>query len=133
MSSEVGSDPQGIPIFFQLGAVLVLVGLNGFFVASEFAIVKVRSSQLEALEASGEKKARRAIEVTENLEAYLSATQLGITLASLALGWVGEPCMARLILPMLQTLGVVSEAVLHTISVGLAFAVITFLHIVLGE
>jgi CBS domain containing-hemolysin-like protein len=133
MSSEVGSDPQGISIFFQLGAVLVLVGLNGFFVASEFAIVKVRSSQLEALEASGEKKARRAIEVTENLEAYLSATQLGITLASLALGWVGEPCMARLILPMLQTLGVVSEAVLHTISVGLAFAVITFLHIVLGE
>ncbi len=133
MSLDVGADPQGVPVFFQLGAVLVLVGLNGFFVASEFAIVKVRSSQLEALEASGEKKARRAIEVTENLEAYLSATQLGITLASLALGWVGEPCVSRLIHPLLVSLGVVSETVLHTVSVGVAFAVITFLHIVLGE
>ena len=132
MSLDVGADPQGVPVFFQLGAVLVLVGLNGFFVASEFAIVKVRSSQLEALEASGEKKARRAIEVTENLEAYLSATQLGITLASLALGWVGEPCVSRLIHPLLVSLGVVSETVLHTVSVGVAFAVITFLHIVLG-
>ena len=112
---------------------MALVGLNGFFVASEFAIVKVRTSQLEALEASGQKKARRAIEVTENLEAYLSATQLGITLASLALGWVGEPCVAGLIRPLLLWLGVSSEAFLHTISVGVAFAVITFLHIVLGE
>ncbi len=112
---------------------MVLVGLNGFFVASEFAIVKVRTSQLEALEASGQKKARRAIEVTENLEAYLSATQLGITLASLALGWVGEPCVAGLIRPLLLWVGVSSEAFVHTISVGVAFAVITFLHIVLGE
>jgi CBS domain containing-hemolysin-like protein len=133
MSLEVGSDSSGIPVFFQLGSVLVLVGLNGFFVASEFAIVKVRSSQLEALEASGDKKARRAIEVTENLDAYLSATQLGITLASLALGWVGEPCVASLIRPLLEAVGVTSEAVLHTVSVGAAFAVITFLHIVLGE
>jgi CBS domain containing-hemolysin-like protein len=133
MSPEVGSDSQAFSVFSQLAAVLVLVGLNGFFVASEFAIVKVRASQLEALEASGQKKARRAIEVTENLDAYLSATQLGITLASLALGWVGEPCVAGLIRPLLLWAGVSSEAFLHTISVGVAFAVITFLHIVLGE
>ncbi len=133
MSPEVGTDSQAIPVFLQVGVVLALVGLNGFFVASEFAIVKVRSSQLEALEASGEKKARRAIEVTENLEAYLSATQLGITLASLALGWVGEPCVSRLIHPLLVSLGVASDTVRESISVGVAFAVITFLHIVLGE
>jgi len=133
MSPEVGSDAQVLSVFSQLAAVLVLVGLNGFFVASEFAIVKVRASQLEALEASGQKKAKRALEVTENLEAYLSATQLGITLASLALGWVGEPCVAGLIRPLLLWLGVTSETFLHTISVGVAFAVITFLHIVLGE
>ena len=86
MLSEVGLDVLNLSVFLKLGAVLVLVGLNGFFVASEFAIVKVRSSQLEALEASGDRKARLAIEVTNNLEAYLSATQLGITLASLGLG-----------------------------------------------
>ncbi|MEI6871236.1 MAG: hemolysin family protein [Verrucomicrobiota bacterium] len=133
MLTEVGSDAPSVPVFIQLGAVLALVGLNGFFVASEFAIVKVRASQLEALEAAGERKARLALEVTENIEAYLSATQLGITLASLALGWVGEPFVAALIGPALHTLGVVSETVANTISVGVAFASITFLHIVLGE
>ncbi len=133
MSPEVGPNSQAIPVLLQVGAVLALVGLNGFFVASEFAIVKVRSSQLEALEASGDKKARRAIEVTENLEAYLSATQLGITLASLALGWVGEPCVSRLIHPILIGIGVSSPTVAESISVGVAFCAITFLHIVLGE
>lgn len=133
MSPEVGTDSQAFPIFFQISVVFALVGLNGFFVASEFAIVKVRSSQLEALEASGEKKARRAIEVTENLDAYLSATQLGITLASLALGWVGEPCVSRLIHPLLVAIGISSERILESISIGVAFAAITFLHIVLGE
>ena len=133
MSTEVGSVAPSVPVFIQLGAVLALVGLNGFFVASEFAIVKVRASQLEALHAAGDRKARLAMEVTENLEAYLSATQLGITLASLALGWVGEPFVAALIGPSLYALGVASETVANTISVGVAFASITFLHIVLGE
>jgi CBS domain containing-hemolysin-like protein len=102
-------------------------------VASEFAIVKVRSSQLEALEAAGDRKARRAIEVTENLDAYLSATQLGITLASLALGWVGEPFLAGLVGPLLAKLSITSEPLARTLTVGIAFGIITFLHIVLGE
>lgn len=133
MLPEVGSNVHNVPVFLQLGAVLVLVGLNGFFVASEFAIVKVRSSQLEALEASGDRKARLAIEVTENLEAYLSATQLGITLASLGLGWVGQDFVAGLIAPALRSMGFISETVVHAVSVGVAFASMTFLHIVLGE
>jgi CBS domain containing-hemolysin-like protein len=109
------------------------VVLNGFFVASEFAIVKVRSSQLEALEAVGDRKARRAIDVTENLDAYLSATQLGITLASLALGWVGEPFLADLVSPILAKLSITSEPLARTLTIGIAFGIITFLHIVLGE
>src|SRR5687767_1170958 len=76
-------------IMFQLFVVFFLVLLNGFFVASEFAIVKVRGTQLEALEVDGDRKAKFARHVTAHLDAYLSATQLGITLASLALGWVG--------------------------------------------
>lgn len=133
MLSEVGVDVLNLSVLLKLGAVLVLVGLNGFFVASEFAIVKVRSSQLEALEASGDRKARLAIEVTNNLEAYLSATQLGITLASLGLGWVGEDVVAGLISPLLHSMGFISETVSSAVSVGVAFASITFLHIVLGE
>jgi CBS domain containing-hemolysin-like protein len=133
MLSEVGVDVLNLSVLLKLGAVLVLVGLNGFFVASEFAIVKVRSSQLEALEASGDRKARLAIEVTNNLEAYLSATQLGITLASLGLGWVGEDVVAGLISPLLHSMGFISATVSSAVSVGVAFASITFLHIVLGE
>lgn len=133
MAPETGVDISSAPLFLQFLLVGGLVGLNGFFVASEFAIVKVRSSQLEALEASGEKSARLALDVTNNLEAYLSATQLGITLASLALGWVGEPVLAHFIQPALTSFGVGSEAIQRTVTVGLAFAVITFLHIILGE
>src|ERR1700732_4670437 len=80
-------------VLFNLIAILLLVFLNGFFVASEFALVKVRSSQLDALE-EGNKKASLARHVTTHLDAYLSATQLGITLSSLALGWIGEPYLA---------------------------------------
>ena len=133
MSLETGVATSELPVVVRLAAVLGLVALNGFFVASEFAIVKVRSSQLEALESTGDEKVRRAIDVTENLDAYLSATQLGITLASLALGWVGEALLAEMTTPLLQWIGVQSETVLRTASVGIAFAAITFLHIVLGE
>ncbi|MDB6150719.1 MAG: corC 2, partial [Chthoniobacter sp.] len=120
-------------ILLQLAVILFLVLLNGFFVASEFAIVKVRGSQLEALEEEGEKRAAFARHVTVHLDAYLSATQLGITLASLALGWVGEPFLARMIQPFFYAFGLTSEAVIRPVSITLAFAVITFLHIVLGE
>lgn len=120
-------------IFFQLAVVAFLVLLNGFFVASEFAIVKVRSSQLEAAEGEGEKRAAFARHVTAHMDAYLSATQLGITLASLALGWVGEPFLARMLQPFFFLAGIETEGLIRTVSVGLAFAIITFLHIVLGE
>ena len=133
MDPEAALNPSALPVTIQLFIVLGLVVLNGFFVASEFAIVKVRSSQLEALEAAGDRKARRAIEVTENLDAYLSATQLGITLASLALGWVGEPFLAGLVGPVLAKLSITSEPLARTLTVGIAFGIITFLHIVLGE
>jgi CBS domain containing-hemolysin-like protein len=125
--------PGGGTIFLQIATVLFLVLLNGFFVASEFAIVKVRGSQLEALEDEGESRAPFARHVTAHLDAYLSATQLGITLASLGLGWVGEPFLAHLIEPFFFLFGVTSDAVVKTISFTLAFTLITVLHIVLGE
>jgi CBS domain containing-hemolysin-like protein len=133
MNAIFGIAVMEVPALLQLVVVLGLVALNGFFVASEFAIVKVRSSQLEALNASGEKRAQRAIDVTENLEAYLSATQLGITLSSLALGWVGEPFLAELLSPLLGSFSAIPETLHHPITVGIAFSIISFLHIVLGE
>ncbi len=124
---------SGGAMLFQLAIIMFLVLLNGFFVASEFAIVKVRGSQLEALEEEGESRATFARHVTAHLDAYLSATQLGITLASLALGWVGEPFLAKMLQPFFHLAGVDSETIIRTVSVTLAFSVITFLHIVLGE
>jgi CBS domain containing-hemolysin-like protein len=111
--------------------VIALVLANGFFVASEFALVGVRKSRIETLVASGNRRAKRLLGQVNNLNAYISATQLGITLASLGLGWIGEPAIARLLEGPLQ--GRVSETVLHTISFAVAFSIITFLHIVLGE
>src|SRR5215204_935616 len=111
--------------------VLGLVLANGFFVASEFALVGVRRSRIEMLAASGSSSARRLLGLLDNLNAYISATQLGITMASLALGWIGEPVFAHILEAPLR--GRVSEVTLHTISFGVAFAIITFLHIVLGE
>jgi CBS domain containing-hemolysin-like protein len=121
-------------IVLNLLLVLVLVLLNGFFVASEFALVRVRQSRLTQLEHEGNKWARYALKVNAQLDVYLSATQLGITLASLGLGWVGEPAIADLIvIPLLHEIGVTDATVIHTVSYIIAFALITFLHIVLGE
>jgi CBS domain containing-hemolysin-like protein len=119
-------------ILFNLLIILLLVFLNGFFVASEFALVKVRSTQLDALE-EGDKKVALARRVTSHLDAYLSATQLGITLASLALGWIGEPYLAKLIRPLLIDVGMTSETIVHGVSFAIGFGIITYLHIVLGE
>jgi CBS domain containing-hemolysin-like protein len=124
---------NGGTILWQLAAVLFLVLLNGFFVASEFAIVKVRGSQLEALEGEGNKAATFARHVTHHLDAYLSATQLGITLASLGLGWVGEPFLSRLLQPFFFKFGIADEGTIRLGSAAVAFGIITFLHIVLGE
>src|ERR1043166_8380501 len=84
-------------IAVKLAAVLLLVAANGFFVAAEFAFVGVRSSRIETLANQGSRSAKRLMELLQNLNAYLSACQLGITLASLALGWIGEPAIARLL------------------------------------
>src|SRR5215210_4262683 len=99
-------------ILFKLLIILFLVLLNGFFVAAEFAIVKVRGSQLDALVEEGNKRAAAGRHVTTHLDAYLSATQLGITLASLALGWLGEPFIAQILEPLFFKLGVTSAAVI---------------------
>jgi len=114
-------------------AVLVLVLLNGFFVAAEFALVRVRETQLDALVARGQRRAKLARHIVRNLNSYLSATQLGITMASLGLGWMGQPVFASLLSPALDLLGVKSQAVLHSISFVVGFSVLTFLSIVVGE
>lgn len=116
-----------------IGIAFLLVLLNGFFVASEFAIVKVRATRLEELERRGVGSARRAKKLVEHLDEYLSATQLGITVASLGLGWIGEPAFAELFAPLFSSLGGWEPVVTHSLAVTSAFLLITFLHIVLGE
>lgn len=122
-------------ILINLFLVLLLVFLNGFFVAAEFSLVKVRASRLQELAGNGHKRAQYALQVTNKLDAYLSATQLGITLASLGLGWVGEPAISKLVVePVMAAAGLEpSGALAHTVSFAAAFGIITFLHIVLGE
>lgn len=117
-------------ITIKLLAVLSLVAANGFFVAAEFALVGVRVSRIETLVNQGSRTAKRLMELLQNLNAYLSACQLGITLASLALGWIGEPAIARLLEGPLSGF---SETARHVIAIGVAFGIITSLHIVLGE
>ncbi|WP_308638667.1 hemolysin family protein [Paenibacillus silvisoli] len=121
-------------IVLNLSVVLILVLLNGFFVAAEFSLVKVRQSRLTQLSNEGHKRAKYALAVNRKLDAYLSATQFGITLASLGLGWVGEPAISDLIVePLFFQFGLTDETLVHTVSVIIGFLVITFLHIVLGE
>ncbi|WP_200760963.1 hemolysin family protein [Effusibacillus dendaii] len=119
-------------VVFNLILVFFLVFMNGFFVAAEFAMVRIRTSRISQLVTEGNRKAKVAQQVTDHLDAYLSACQLGITLASLGLGWVGEPAVASLIEKPLLFLHV-PEIAIHSISFVIGFAVITFLHIVLGE
>jgi len=116
---------------FNIIVVFLLVLANGFFVASEFALVGVRRSRVAALAEAGDRRAKLLLKLVDNLNAYISATQLGITLSSLALGWIGEPAVAHLLEIPLK--GRISETLLHTISFTIAFSIITFLHIVLGE
>jgi CBS domain containing-hemolysin-like protein len=118
-------------ITIKLLAVLLLVAANGFFVAAEFALVGVRASRIETLANQGSRSAKRLMQLLQNLNSYLSACQLGITLASLALGWIGEPAIARLLEGPLSV--VKSDNWRHGIAFGIAFSIITALHIVLGE
>src|SRR5438046_4491176 len=124
---------SAISVCLKLLVIAVLVALNGFFVACEFAIVKVRSSQLDALAEEGNVRASFAKHIRAHLDAYLSATQLGVTLASLALGYLGEQYLAEMLQPLFGLAGIHSEAVVRSISIALAFVGITFLHIVFGE
>lgn len=119
-----------LAVFLKLLAVAALVAANGFFVAAEFALVGVRRSRVEALAAAGNRSAKRVLSLLDNLNAYLSAAQLGITLASLALGWIGEPVIARMLENLFSGL---SEGLRHSLGFAIAFSIITALHIVLGE
>ena len=117
-------------IALKFAVVLLLVAINGFFVAAEFALVGVRRTRIETLAAAGKVSAKRLLKLLDNLNAYLSASQLGITLASLGLGWIGEPVVARVLEVPLAGF---SDWARHAIAFGVAFAIITSLHIVLGE
>jgi len=117
-----------------LVAVAVLVLANGFFVAAEFALVSVRPTRIAELVAKGNPGAQWVKKALENPDRVIAATQLGITLASLGLGWVGEPALSHLMAPLFHLLpGEISSDLSHTISAGVSFAIITFLHVVIGE
>jgi magnesium and cobalt exporter, CNNM family len=123
------------PLFstFNLFAALVLIVLNGFFVAAEFALVRVRETRLEQLEQEGSVRAGVVRAILHDLDAYLSVCQVGITVASLGLGWVGEPAVSALLRPGFEALGITNEGLVELISVVLGFAVITYAHLVFGE
>jgi CBS domain containing-hemolysin-like protein len=120
-------------IALNIVIIVALVLFNAFFVAAEFALVKIRETQLDTLVAKGHRRAKVARHIISNLNSFLSATQLGITVASLGLGWVGEPLFTRLLSPLLGRLGVQSETMLHSISFALGFSALTFMHISAGE
>src|SRR5215813_11286583 len=124
-----------IRVLAKLVAVLFVVGANGFFVSAEFALVTVRRPRLETRAAAGSKRAQAALRLLDNPTFFISATQLGITLASLALGWIGEPTVASLLEPLAVVIAPAGKAayVAHGVAIAIAFAAITFLHIVLGE
>ncbi|CQR56127.1 hemolysin family protein [Paenibacillus riograndensis] len=124
------SDP--LPGILHVGLIILLVLLNGFFVSVEYAMVKVRSGRIDSLIEEGSKRAVAAGNIVHNLDGYLSACQLGITLASLALGWLGEPAVATIVGPIVTSLGF-GETSVYVISLIIAFMFITVLHIVLGE
>jgi CBS domain containing-hemolysin-like protein len=127
-TSQVGS------IGFKLVAVVVLVLVNAFFVAAEFALVGARRTRLDQMAAAGDRKARLARRAVQSLDRYISATQLGITLASLGLGWIGEPALARLIEGGFGWLpGPLAAVATHTVASVIAFSIITVLHIIVGE
>jgi CBS domain containing-hemolysin-like protein len=113
--------------------VLFLVFCNAFFVISEFAVVKIRRTKLEELAHAGSKRAKIALEINGHLNTYLSATQLGITLASLGLGWLGEPAVSRLLEDVFGGFFEGQQMLLHSLSFGVAFTLITLFHVVLGE
>lgn len=120
-------------VSLMLLVALCLVVLNGVFVAAEFSFVKARRTKLELLADAGNRSAERALFGLKHLDAYLSVCQLGITLASLGLGWIGEPAVAGLLRPLFELLGITNPALVSSLSVAVGFMFITFLHVVFGE
>lgn len=120
-------------LVFKIFLALFLVFLNGVFVAAEFAFVKVRPTRITQLVAEGNRRAKIAQQCIHNIDAYLSVCQLGITISSLGLGWLGEPVVAKLLEPLMRSFGVISPAAVHSISFIVAFTMVTFLHVVFGE
>ena len=119
-------------MLWKISLVLVLVALNGFFVAAEFALVKLRLQEIRLLARKGGRTAQVTENIIMHLDAYLSACQLGITLASLGLGWLGEPLVATMIEPAFPLVGIPTEYV-HYVAFPIAFLIITLLHITAGE
>lgn len=145
--AQVGLPPEvATPMFGEgssistplaLLAVVFLVLANGFFVATEFALVSVRRTRVQQIAAEGDRRAKQVLTELSDLDTYIAATQLGITMASLGLGWIGEPAVAKLIEPLVGSLQFIPESsretVTHTVSFAVGFSTITALHIVLGE
>ena len=121
-------------VVFNLFIILFLLLANGFFVASEFALVSVRKTRISQLAKEGDSTAKITESALKELDKYIAATQLGITIASIALGWVGEATLAKIIHPLFDFLPFVSGTIAtHTLAVAIAFIVITFMHVVIGE
>ena len=135
LAADSGAPDTGgtgrIILFLSLAVILII--LNGFFVAAEFSLVKVRISRIEQLARDGKAFAGTAKWLAKRLDESLSACQLGITMASLALGWVGEPAFAKLVEPVLGWMNVTDGRVIHFVGFAVAFAAITGLHLVVGE
>ena len=112
---------------------LFLVLLNGMFVAAEFGFVKARKTRIEIMAARGDQRAQSALFGIAHLDAYLSVCQLGITLASLGLGWIGEPAVARVLRPLLEAISITNQAVISSLSMAVGFTIITFMHVIFGE
>jgi CBS domain containing-hemolysin-like protein len=127
-------DSSFLADLFKLGLVAVLVLANGFFVMAEFALVSVRRTRIEQLVSQGNATARVVSKAVNDPDRFIAATQLGITIASLGLGWIGEPAIAHLLQPLIERIpGPWQEAASHSMAVGTSFAIITFLHVVIGE
>lgn len=120
-------------LLFEIIIVLLIVLANAFFVAAEFAIVKVRSTQIQPLVDKNNRRAKVAIKLVTHLDEFLSATQVGITMTSLGLGWIGEPVTAKILEPVFKLFGISGAQTIHTLSVTVGFIFLTFLHITIGE
>ena len=125
---------EGQALIFNLLLVFLLLLLNAFFVASEFALVSVRRTRLTQLSNEGNHNAELALKAIENIDKYMAATQLGITVASIGIGWVGEASIVKLILPIFNYISWLDPVIAaHTVAVIIAFSVITLMHVVIGE